>query len=337
MSPARPSILRSAVRPAAWVLGGCALLYPLAIAWFGDAGQWLDAGSPLGVSTDLRMNLVMGVLIVFTAAASTAESDATLVDLERLAPSLRLDAGELERLRDRASSDSRSRSQRVLISMGGALFGASIDLAADGFAASPIGRSPHDAAQFLLIMVLFALLASRARDSLRLGRLFSEIGREHTEVSLFDTEPLQVFGRRGLRLSLNWFLGSAFASLLALDASAPGIVAGVIVLTLGLGAASLLIPARGIHAAIRDAKHAELARIRTDLEKEGAALLAPDARDAAGSRVPALVAYESRVSAVREWPFDASTLVRFTVLAAIATGSWLGGAIVERILEMWVP
>mgnify|MGYP000099034232 CR=1 FL=1 len=33
-----------------------------------------------------------------------------------------------------------------------------------------------------------------------------------------------------------------------------------------------------------------------------------------------------------EWPFDAPTLTRFFLYVAIPLGSWLGGALVERLL-----
>ena len=36
--------------------------------------------------------------------------------------------------------------------------------------------------------------------------------------------------------------------------------------------------------------------------------------------------------AVAGGPYDLLTLVRFVLLAAVATGSWLGGALVERAL-----
>jgi hypothetical protein len=35
---------------------------------------------------------------------------------------------------------------------------------------------------------------------------------------------------------------------------------------------------------------------------------------------------------VSTWPFDTGTLVRFGFIIAMATGSWLGGALVERLL-----
>jgi hypothetical protein len=35
---------------------------------------------------------------------------------------------------------------------------------------------------------------------------------------------------------------------------------------------------------------------------------------------------------VREWPFDAPTLARFLLYVAIPLGSWIGGALAERLL-----
>jgi hypothetical protein len=66
-------------------------------------------------------------------------------------------------------------------------------------------------------------------------------------------------------------------------------------------------------------------RVRSALFHE-----AEDGRDVA--RLPALLAYEARIEGVREWPFDTPTLARFGLLVLLATGSWLGGAVVERVL-----
>ena len=45
-----------------------------------------------------------------------------------------------------------------------------------------------------------------------------------------------------------------------------------------------------------------------------------------------LVAYRGLVDAAREWPFDASTVRRFGLYMLIPLGSWLGGALVERLM-----
>jgi len=44
-------------------------------------------------------------------------------------------------------------------------------------------------------------------------------------------------------------------------------------------------------------------------------------------------AFEARIEAAREWPFDASTFMRFALYLMIPLGSWLGGAFVERLVD----
>ena len=47
-----------------------------------------------------------------------------------------------------------------------------------------------------------------------------------------------------------------------------------------------------------------------------------------------LVAYQALVRSVREWPFDLRTVSRSALLIVLGVGSWLGGAIVERLLDV---
>ncbi len=54
---------------------------------------------------------------------------------------------------------------------------------------------------------------------------------------------------------------------------------------------------------------------------------------AAAGRLPALLAYETRIERVSEWPFDSPTLARFGLLLLLPLLSWLGGALVERALD----
>ena len=46
-----------------------------------------------------------------------------------------------------------------------------------------------------------------------------------------------------------------------------------------------------------------------------------------------LVAYETRVASIATWPFDLSTLLRFALYVALGLGSWLGAAMVERLVS----
>jgi len=49
-----------------------------------------------------------------------------------------------------------------------------------------------------------------------------------------------------------------------------------------------------------------------------------------------LLALEARTEGVNTWPFDISTFLRFSALGLLAVGSWLGGAVIERLLGLAV-
>ena len=48
--------------------------------------------------------------------------------------------------------------------------------------------------------------------------------------------------------------------------------------------------------------------------------------------LPALLAAEARIASAREWPFDTPNALRFVFYVTLGVGSWLGGALVERLL-----
>jgi hypothetical protein len=104
---------------------------------------------------------------------------------------------------------------------------------------------------------------------------------------------------------------------------------------LGVPAAALLLPARGARDRIRAAKRGRLVALRDEIRKGERALenIGPEG-DRAAVRLPALLALEARVEAVREWPFDASSLLRLSFYVSLGLGSWLGAAAVERLLEL---
>jgi hypothetical protein len=93
------------------------------------------------------------------------------------------------------------------------------------------------------------------------------------------------------------------------------------------------LPVRGLRRQIRTRKREELARVREEIhrDRELVAKLGAESIEA-GGRLPGLLAYSKTIESVREWPFDAPTLTRFFLYVAIPLGSWVGGALVERLL-----
>ncbi|MEE8557600.1 MAG: hypothetical protein V3T14_06915 [Myxococcota bacterium] len=166
-----------------------------------------------------------------------------------------------------------------------------------------------------------------------LARSFSRLGDRLGEVDLLDPDLLNTFGRRGLRSVLLWMLFVAFYSLLYTGNWAADLLPIALVGIAAYGIIGFLLPVVGARRRIRSEKRAELVRVRTAIHdlRESVLRHEPDARPP-GGQLADLLAYESRIASVREWPFDAPTLLRWALYVALGLSSWLGGALVERAL-----
>jgi hypothetical protein len=179
------------------------------------------------------------------------------------------------------------------------------------------------------------LLGQALGMDLAVTRHFSRIGERLVRVDLFDMRPLAPFSRRGLRTVLLYAIGTAMFSLYWLaPSSASSANLLLLVIFVVLATVALVLPVRGVHRSIRAMKQRELDWIRRAIRADLAALRAPEAKGSgeAAARLPALLDAEARLQSVREWPFDLSTLVRFTLYVMVGIGSWLGAALVERLL-----
>ncbi len=153
-------------------------------------------------------------------------------------------------------------------------------------------------------------------------------------VDLLDPDPLAPLGRAALRASLLWIGGVAVGSVsIVLTGGTPAEFA-VLGFVLAVATGIFLIPVRGVHRRVLQAKRHELRRLRAEIARDRRAVraLGPDAGEAA-QRLPGLLAYETRIESVREWPFDTPTLWRFLLYLSIPVASWLGGALVERLVD----
>jgi hypothetical protein len=104
------------------------------------------------------------------------------------------------------------------------------------------------------------------------------------------------------------------------------------VILLGV-AAGLDAYVHGPHLAIAAAKREALGAVEARIAHAGAALM--DGRPAASGepRLADLVAWHAFLERVREWPIDAPALLRGALIAALGIGSWLGGALVDRVVD----
>ena len=97
---------------------------------------------------------------------------------------------------------------------------------------------------------------------------------------------------------------------------------------------AFVVPLVGVHHRILTVKRLELDRLRGEIrvERAGVTDRLPD-ENPASPRLANLIAYYQLIDQTREWPIDAANVLRFFMYLLIGLGSWLGGAVVERLLD----
>jgi hypothetical protein len=166
------------------------------------------------------------------------------------------------------------------------------------------------------------------------SRRFDRLAAALRPLDVFDLRPLEPFVRQGLTQAL-LLAGSLAVGLLFLVEDRLGPVVALIGCVGALGAGlGLVLPLRGARARLRAARDAALARCREALAAAAPSFEAPASEPApAAGRFADLAALERRLVELREWPFDASTLLRFALYLSLPLGSWAGGALVERAID----
>ncbi len=164
--------------------------------------------------------------------------------------------------------------------------------------------------------------------------IWDKPGPQRSEIDLLNLEDLYAFGRSGLHGALCWFIVLAIGGLLILPELGSGqwVVLPLFAINLGGGLMFLLAPAREVRSLIRDVKREELVRLEPLLRQARDEAFTSDV--STQGRLTDLLAYKTQVESTPEWPFDSSTLIRFGLYLLIPVGSMVGGALVERIVDM---
>lgn len=306
--------------------------YLASAALFADLSVFRDESVRFGGVRLARFNAALGLVLAYVCASLWLGQRWARRDLE-----------ELRGVVEGGDAEWAAWTRRVATPRAAGLLGAAVLGALAGGVVDLIGgRASYDTTGiwrghvvwiWILNPVLFAFMGVLVRMTVLRARLYQELGKR-ARVRIGDVAPLAPFVRAGLRIALLWFLGTSLACLLLVDTDAPGLVLSILLATTATAVASLLAPSRGVHERLREAKRAELAWLRTEIAHCTEALRRGEA--AGASTLPALLAWEARVAASSEWPFDASTWLRFTLLLLVPIGSWLGGALVEHVVERWL-
>lgn len=166
-------------------------------------------------------------------------------------------------------------------------------------------------------------------ESLRLSRLSDSF----ESLDLLNLAPYQPLVRQGLVNALLLIGGVSVMSLLGVESRYGAVLAAFWVSSIILAWAGLMLPLRGIRRKIRQAKDEELDWCRRALIRERDNLKSGTGKQ---TNIGQVVAYREMINAIRNWPFDNPTLVRFALYLLIPLGSWLGGAFVERGLDVFL-
>ncbi|HEX4303619.1 MAG TPA: hypothetical protein VHZ78_12560 [Rhizomicrobium sp.] len=186
-------------------------------------------------------------------------------------------------------------------------------------------------AWFVLVNTLLVTSFTRGIELSRSGSKSTSEAIDHDlVVDLLRIDLLAVWGRSAARFALIWFTVSAVSCLFFVGGGLSAFNVSMVAGLLAIGIWMFVRPMERVHHRIRAAKHAELERIRGQID----GLRDAAVNDAsAATRLQGLLAYETRIAAAPEWPFDQTTLVRVGASALILTVPWFGQAIAAYVVD----
>ena len=276
----------------------------------------------------IRWEIVNAAMIAYLFTATVTAVEGARRDLRGLRPLLGGPPGEFEDLLDRATNTP----ARLLHQAGalGVLVGALIVAFDPGvWGERSLDLGDPELGWVLFRNVLTNWLAWRLGvHEIVLARGFALAARR-VAVDLLDPRPLAVFARKSQRSVAVWVGFIVIFSTFWLGDAAGRANVFFLVLILAFLGPIYLVPLLGVHRRLVAAKQAEIDRVN---ERIRYAISVDEAAPASRTRLADWVAYRGLVEDAREWPLNAPALVRSLLFVALGVGSWLGGALVERLL-----
>jgi hypothetical protein len=162
--------------------------------------------------------------------------------------------------------------------------------------------------------------------------LLTKIANEIPSLNLFDTGANKPFVQQGVQSALLIVMMMSITGNIAVQPE--GGLIGSIWLSgtmLLLALLALVLPVQGIHRKIQNQKKEALFEIRQRLQLESQKVKAEGRL--INDEIQGLLALEARIESVPEWPFDMNSLSRVVLYLFLGLGSWVGAALVERLLE----
>jgi hypothetical protein len=184
---------------------------------------------------------------------------------------------------------------------------------------------------FVIAITLSAVLFARGAELTRKSSAAFEVTlRDELKIDLLRVDRLAVIGRSAARASLVWFVVSAVVCLFFVEDSIDLPSIAIMLICAAMGLAIFLRVILRVHHKIVEAKAVELEHLRCEIEQARQNLREDPL---AATRAQGLLAYEARIAAAPEWPFDQTTLVRVGASTLIVTVPWFGQALASYMVD----
>jgi hypothetical protein len=201
---------------------------------------------------------------------------------------------------------------------------------------SPLAWSPEVAWHRILLPIILVWQAWLVYAVVIISLSMSRVAKKLSHIDLLDLTPLTPFTHLGLTNALLLIGVLSIWSLMMLETGFGLIIIFLGGITLVVTALALLAPVGGVHKRIRQSKAAELGRVHGEISKQRSAFQESGSGRRSGEMAD-LVAYQSLVERVPEWPFTTSTYARLFLYLLIPVVSWSIGIVAEEIVGVALP
>ena len=291
-----------------------------------DGGSWIHPAAG-GYALDERSRIAL--ILALVVCVALAMQRYTRLREHADAPSL--PEGRLHEMMNRFAIHQGLNLRRatVLGLVGGLVLVVSVRAPGVGFNDMPLASARS--IWFLAVTLLLAMSFARGVELTRMGAsITGRAIKEDLVVDLLHIDRLYSWGRSAGRNSLTWFAVSASACLLFVSQVSPLVAAGLLGACALMGLWSFVSTMHQVHLRIHAAKSEELEHVRREITELRAH---PGPEPETSVRLHSLLAYEARIAAVREWPFNQSILARVLGSALILTLPWFGQAVAGILVE----
>ncbi len=187
---------------------------------------------------------------------------------------------------------------------------------------------------FLIGPPIFSLIAKAVYLALSENRFWSEFRHEVAAPDIFDVTKLRPVTKAAMRGSFTWIIGATIGSLFFVSNDIDRSVLLPFFIGIGfIAVMNLILPLVGWHRVILAEKERQLKDVRDVIDRTWTRLRAAEDDDAVLAKMGGLLSMEARIQAAREWPIDFSTIGRLAFYLAIPLVSWIGGALMERVVD----